>query len=260
MPFDFANILFAGPCNLRCPYCIGRQVEPALNRNNLADFPLANLDHFVSLLQQHQVTEVVLTGTTTDPQLYRHEARLLAWLRERLPPGVHYSLHTNGRLALRQMDTFNLYDRVSLSFPSFRPATYAALTGSTRVPELAEIVRQARVPLKISCVLTDRNAAEVEEILTGCAALGLKRLVFRPLFGDRRDWRPLFDHLPQLSTYRNNPVFGYHGLEVTLWSFHQTSATSLNLFSDGTISTTYLLTQAENIIPATFFSKNRKDN
>ncbi|NJN98138.1 MAG: radical SAM protein [Anaerolineales bacterium] len=84
--YDFANILFAGPCNLRCPYCIGRQINPALNRNNLNEFPLRNLDGFVALIRQHGVTEVVFTGTTTDPQLYRHEARLLAWLRERLLP------------------------------------------------------------------------------------------------------------------------------------------------------------------------------
>ena len=84
--FDFANILFAGPCNLHCPYCIGQQLDPALSVNNLREFPLRNLDRFVSLLRWHRVREVTLTGTTTDPQLYRHESRLLVWLRRELPP------------------------------------------------------------------------------------------------------------------------------------------------------------------------------
>jgi hypothetical protein len=35
--YDFANVLFAEPCNLRCPTCIGRQVDPALNRDNWDD-------------------------------------------------------------------------------------------------------------------------------------------------------------------------------------------------------------------------------
>src|SRR5262245_60745633 len=82
--YDFANILFAGPCNLRCPYCIGRQVDPTLNRNNLKEFPLRNLENFVDLIRRHHVSEIVLTGTTTDPQLYQYEARLLNWLREYL--------------------------------------------------------------------------------------------------------------------------------------------------------------------------------
>jgi molybdenum cofactor biosynthesis enzyme MoaA len=96
--YDFANILFAGPCNLRCPYCIGRQIDPGLNRDNLNDFPLRNLDRFVHLLQSNYVTDIILTGTTTDPQLYRHQTRLLAWLRAQIP-GAHVALHTNGQLA-----------------------------------------------------------------------------------------------------------------------------------------------------------------
>ena len=85
MAFDFANILFAGPCNARCPYCIGRQIDPRLSVNNLNEFPPRNLDHFIELIIQHEIQQVVFTGTTTDPQLYRHEARLLALLRNRLP-------------------------------------------------------------------------------------------------------------------------------------------------------------------------------
>ncbi len=66
-PYDFANILFAGPCNLRCPYCIGRQIEPALNQNNLNQFPLRNIETFVDLLQQNNIRQITFTGTTTGP-------------------------------------------------------------------------------------------------------------------------------------------------------------------------------------------------
>ncbi len=266
--YDFANILFAGPCNLRCPYCIGQQVNPALNRNNLNEFPLRNLDKFVELIRQHGVMEVVFTGTTTDPQLYRHEARLLAWLRENLPPSggerggvsdssanlstlepqqgreqTRYSLHTNGQLALRKMEVFNQYDRVCISFPSFNPDTYQRMMGSPRMPDLAEIVRQASVPVKVSCVINEQNVHEVADFLDRCGRLGLKRVVLRQLYGDSRRW-PILPHLAPVAFYRGNPVYDYHGLEVTYWRFDQTSSTSLNLFSDGTISVHYLLTKA----------------
>jgi molybdenum cofactor biosynthesis enzyme MoaA len=249
-PYDFANILFAGPCNLRCPYCIGQQVDPALSQNNLNEFPLRNLNNFVALLKHHQVTEVVFTGTTTDPQLYRHEARLLAWLREQLPPvsngpgekDVQYSLHTNGQLALRKMDVFNQYSRVCISFPSFNADTYQKMMGSPQVPDLTEIVRQAEVPVKVSCLINEHNVGEVAEFLARCRIIGIKRLVFRQMYGDTRQWNILGD-LPQVSVYRHNPVYDYHGLEVTYWNFQQTTSQSLNLFSDGTISPHYLLTK-----------------
>ena len=266
--YDFANILFAGPCNLRCPYCIGQQIDSMLSRNNLKEFPLRNLEKFVNLLRQHRITEVVFTGTTTDPQLYRHEARLLTWLRQQLPPSndehgimndelppdssfiIHhsssnarYSLHTNGQLALRKMAVFNQYDRVCVSFPSFNPETYRKMMGSSRVPDLAEIVRQAEVPVKVSAVINEHNVGEVDEFLERCGEIGIKRLVFRRLYGDTREW-PILGNLAQKSTYRHNPVYDYHGMEVTYWGFDKSSSTSLNLFSDGTISGKYLLAQA----------------
>ncbi len=243
-PFDFANILFAGPCNLRCPYCIGRQVDPALNRDNLGDYPLKNLARLVALIHRHRITEVTFTGTTTDPQLYRHEARLLAHLRRVLPPDVRFSLHTNGRLALQKMDEFNQYQRVTVSFPSFNPATYRKLMGADSPPDLAEIVRQARVPVKVSAVLTPTNAGEFDDFLARCRDIGIKRVVYRQLHGHTRRW-PMFERLAQTGSYRDNPVYNFQGMEVTFWDFQRTASRSLNLFSSGVISPHYRLTSSQ---------------
>jgi molybdenum cofactor biosynthesis enzyme MoaA len=246
-PYDFANILFAGPCNLRCPYCIGRQLDPALNRDNLDEFPVRNLETFVELLRRHRVGQVVLTGTNTDPQLYRHEARMIDWLREQLPQ-AQLSLHTNGQLALAKMDVFNRYNRVSLSFPSFEPDIYERMSGSRRVPDLAAIVEAARVPVKVSCVVTEDNVGRIPAFLARCREIGIQRVVLRRPYGDQGRWRILDETrslgLSPVTTYRSNTVYDYCGIEVTLWRFHSTTSTSLNLFSDGTISTDYLLSKA----------------
>ncbi len=276
--YDFANLLFSGPCNARCPTCIGRQLDPRLNTNNLDEFPPRNLDRFTALIREHGIREVVFTGTTTDPQLYRHEARLLAHLRERLPAGTRFSLHTNGRLALRKMDTFNLYDRVCLSLPSFDPETYRKMMGVAGIPDLAEILRRAAIPVKVSCLATDDNAAQLESYLEQCAATGVRRVVLRKLFGERRGWEELTPFFPPIAAgylpvesiissgrrwgdergvycgdYRGNPVYEFKdprglgdpgGLEVTLWDFDRSESTSLNLFSTGVISSEYLLARA----------------
>lgn len=239
---DFGNILFAGRCNLRCPHCIGHQVDPALNQDNLDLFPLRNLDRFVALLRRNRVRQVTFTGTNTDPQLYWHEARLIRHLRARLP-GVQISLHTNGQLALRRMHIVNLYDRVAVSLPAHEPDIYQKMTGSRRVPDLAAIVAAARIPVKVSCLLTPHNEDQIVPFLDRCREAGVRRVALRRLYGDRRR----IDVLPGLAparTYRNNPVYDYHGLEVTCWRFEVTTSTALNLFADGTISDAYLLTAA----------------
>lgn len=246
--FDFANLLFSGPCSARCYFCIGRQLDPRLNRPNLDLFPPRNLDRFIDLLWEHGVRQLALTGTTTDPQLYRHEAPLLDLLRRRLPPGTHISLHTNGRQALRKLAIFNQYDRVSLSFPSFDPRVYQQMMGVPSPPDLEAILSAARVPVKLSCVLDHHNLPELGAYLQRCHVLGIHRLALRKLYGDLRPWSDLLDPtsfgLQARSSYHGNPVYAYGEMEVTLWDFECSESRALNLFADGTISPEYLLVQA----------------
>jgi len=235
----FANILLSGPCNLRCPHCIGRRVPARFKVFNLDCFPLAGLGRFCDELVERGVREVSLTGVDTDPLLYRHQPRLLAELRRRVP-GVRVSLHTNGRLALSQLKEVNLYDRVCLSLPSFEPRTCRAMTGSGRVLDLAAILDKATVPIKVSVLVTDENRAEVPAILERCHALGVRRAVLRRLDGDGRPWDLLPGHEP-VALFGENPVYDLRGLEVTVWRFDATALSCLNLFPDGSISDCYRL-------------------
>lgn len=247
--YDFANLLFAGHCNARCPFCIGKQIDPLLRSPNLNDFPPRNLEVFIEQIQQHAIRQVVFTGTNTDPQLYRHEERLLEYLRRRLHHDTRFSLHTNGRLAQRKIAIFNQYDRVCLSFPSFNPSTYQRMMGVPHPPNLEAILRQARRPVKISCLVTEANIHEIGAFLARCAQLGIQRLVLRKLYGSQQSWDTLLDlcqpGLHFQSYYRGNPVYKYAGMEVTLWDFDQTGSASLNLFSSGKISAQYLLAKTQ---------------
>jgi MoaA/NifB/PqqE/SkfB family radical SAM enzyme len=245
---DFANILFSGRCNARCPFCIGRQVDPLLNEDNLSLFPPRNLDRLVEILWRHEIKQVILTGTNTDPQLYLHEEKLLRLLREQTPPGTHLVLHTNGRLALHKMDLFNQYDRASISFPAFNPVTYRKMMGVPHPPDLGEILLRTAIPVKVSCVVTESNAGEMADFLARCRHLGVQRLVLRKLYGENRPWCALLPGnlgLTHKGEYRNNPVYCFHGMEVTLWDFEGTASSSINLFSSGLISSRYLLSRTE---------------
>ncbi len=239
--YDFANVLFAGPCNRRCPWCIGKRLPDSLNRPNLDVFPPLGLDAFVDEVNRHRIPEIVFTGTVTDPQLYEHELRLLELLRERLHPGARIALHTNGVLALRKLEVFDRYDRACISLPSFVPRTYAAMMGSDRVPDLGAILRAATIPVKVSCVLDTPNLGELDDFLATCARLGVRRVVLRKLFGETRRFAVLEDRTP-VRWFKGNPVYDLLGMEVTYWDFDDASFRSLNLFADGTLGRSYLLT------------------
>ena len=240
--YDFANILFAGPCNRRCPWCIGERLPAAVNRSNLDEFPPRGLAAFIDEVNAHQVREIVFTGTVTDPQLYRHERALLDLLRARLHADARFSVHTNGVLALRQIETFNAYDRACISLPSFAPETYATMMGPGKVPDLAAILSAATIPVKVSCVLDAPNVGELDDFLARCAALGVRRVVLRRLFEETRTWRVLTDRVPS-GHFKGNPVYDVDGMEVTYWDFDDARFRSLNLFADGTLGRSYLLTR-----------------
>lgn len=239
--YNFANILFSGKCNLLCPYCIGKQIDSTLNVSNLNEFPVKNLEKFMQILRAEEVDQLSITGTNTDPQLYRYEEYLLSYIRNELPK-VKISLHTNGQLAIAKIHTFNMYDRAAISFPSFNPDIYKAMTGIGRVPDLEKILQLSTIPIKISCILDEANIHDLHTYLKRCYQLGIKRVALRQIFGDNRQWS-LPEELVFIKEYCSNPVYSYFGMEVTHWIFDTSNARSLNLFSDGTISAEYLLTK-----------------
>ena len=239
---DFANILFAGPCNRFCPFCIGKQLPAAVRADNLNLYPLRNQQAFVDEVNRLGIRQIVFTGTVTDPSLYRHQARLLDWLRQNVTTGASYSLHTNGVVAARTMELFNLYDKACISFPSFHSPTYERMMGSAKVPDLAAILRMAQIPVKVSCLINEHNCHEIEAFVGRCQQLGIERLVLRRLLGETRHWSVLAKRTP-VRFYRGNPVYDVDGMEVTYWNFDATESTSLNLFSDGTLGGSYLLTR-----------------
>jgi hypothetical protein len=247
--YDFANILFAGPCNRFCPWCIGKQLPARVNADSLDVYPPRGIERFIELVNREAVERIVFTGTVTDPQLYRHEARLLAMLRERLHAAARFSLHTNGVLAMRKIDVFNLYDGACISFPSFVPETYFELMGSHRVPDLAAIVRAARIPVKVSALVNEHNASEIDGFVAECQRIGVRRLVVRKLYGETREW-DILRGLPVVGSFKGNPVMSYRGMEVTYWDFDDSECRSLNLFADGTLGTSYLLTRTPELAAA----------
>jgi len=84
MTYTFANILFSGVCNAKCPYCIGKQINSDFSQNNLDLFPLKNMDEFINQVNKYNIKQISFSGTNTDPQLYKYEKDLIKHLRDNI--------------------------------------------------------------------------------------------------------------------------------------------------------------------------------
>jgi hypothetical protein len=135
---------------------------------------------------------------------------------------------------------FNRYDRATISLPSFDPPTCLAMTGSPRVLDLEAIVAVARIPLKISTLLTGHNEAEIPAIVEHCRRLGIRRLVLRKLHGGPSPPAPVAEW-SLVGQFGGNPVYDAGGIEVTVWDFEGTHLRCLNLMPDGRLRADYLL-------------------
>jgi len=249
--YDFANILFSGKCNAKCPYCIGQKLE-TLYPGNLNTFPLKNFDKFLDLISLHNIPEVIFTWTTTDPLLYRYQNELLDVLDNHVPQ-TRKSIHTNGFLIMRKLEEFNRYTKCALSVPSFSPEVFRVMMWTKQaIPNIQDISQNSDIPIKISRIVDVNNNtfAETESFINNLEDTKVKRVAFRKLFWDLTIWDDTIWYLEQIWAqytweYRWNPIYTIGGIEITLWSFDNTDSKSINLFSNGYISDRYLLSESK---------------
>jgi len=230
--YDYASILFSGKCNARCPTCIGNQPEYLGTPQNLNSRQLRGLEEFLEKVSSEDIRYISLSGVNADPQQYQFELELIDRLRKEVPQAT-LSLHTNGRLALQKSREFNLYDRATLSFPSFNDETYKKVMGVKSI-DIQEIIRRTRIPIKLSMLLTEHNQGEIEDYVRQIKELGINRMAIRKLVG-REDEFKIFEGVKPKKQIFGNPVYEIDGVEVTVWDYTKSIVRGLYLFPDGSL-------------------------
>lgn len=262
----FGNIHLSGRCNRSCYFCIGQHMM-ALDPLDVLDvFPLPGLDGFVASCMEHGVSEVNVTGTNTDPLLYRHVAELREALESGIP-GLVLGIRTNGALSAARKDVLRLFDKGSLTVCSFDPLIYKAMMGSGIPPDLGEILPfyDHFSDLKLNVVLGDENVRGWDFLDTVLVASnhGIKRINLREPYGQSHIGDPLA--ALGLSPVRMNlgmPVYDVHGASVCYWDVHYVEVESVNLYANGVVSTTYPITRGHDpvsgaVIPQSEWGKGR---
>jgi hypothetical protein len=224
--------------------------------NNLDIWPLVNIDKFIEECSKHDIKEINLTGSNTDPLLYSHINKYCAFLRERIP-GVKLGIRTNGVAVLNREKLMN-FDKASISVTSFNSEIYQQTMGRGYPPDLKDIFSYKSCyskegylkDIKINIVLCPelintyvRDLDITLQYLQQFCEVGLKRVNIRKAYGQPDLGDPFKPLIPPSYYVFNNPTYEIGGLHVTFWDVHYTEVESVNLYANGIVSTTYPVTK-----------------
>lgn len=214
----------------------------ALDPLNVLDtWLLPSLDEFITKCLLQKVTEINVTGSNTDPLLYKHLPELKGYL-EKYIPHLTFGIRTNGALILKHPELWSLFDKGSISFPSFRQEVYAKMMGSGQVPDLEKILKDLAWIPKVNIVLGPENLPYLIETISLLGELGVQKINIREPYGQPHIGDPLTS-FSQDSVRFGMPVYKIHGTEVIYWDVHYVEVESVNLYANGRVSLTYPITK-----------------
>lgn len=239
----FGNIHLSGPCNRSCFFCIGQHMMALDSINNLGRHPLQGIDEFLEACHQRGVTQINLTGSNTDPLLYKRTADLKVYIRQFIPKLV-FGIRTNGALARVRADDLALFDSVSLSVTSLDPATYRATMGEGEPPDIEAIARIcAGKRLKGNIVLCPRvGRFDIYDTVCALSRAGFKDVNLREPYGQPHVGDP-FNDIPPIGRVHGMPVRELGGARVVYWDVHWVEVESVNLYANGRVSLDYAITK-----------------
>lgn len=237
----FANVHLSGPCNRRCYFCIGQHMMALDGFNSLDTWPMPGWSAFVEECKRHAVGVVYLTGTNTDPLLFRHIERFTAAVRNDI--GSRVGIRTNGATRL---DALAHFDTGSVTICSLSQAVHAAMMGRGAPADIKTALWWAREwspALKVNIVLGPENVgSDLERTIEGLGAAGVQRVNLREPYGQPRVGDP-FSGRERAGTAFGMPLYRLAGVEVLYWDVHFVEVESVNLYASGRVSTTYPITK-----------------
>lgn len=239
----FGNIHLSGNCNRSCYFCIG-QYMMSLDKYNVHDkFPLDGLDEFVKQCKAKGITEVNITGTNTDPMLYKHTQKLKDYLLQHIP-NLFFKIRTNA--VSSNYDLLKLYDGGSITICSFDKDIYRKMMGQGAPPNLDKLLDHVShwTDLKINIVLGIENVenGDVLKTIEKLVSYGIPKINLREPYGQPHVGNPI-SSLQSTLTIFGNPTYIIENTSITYWDVHYTEVESINLYANGIVSDTYPITK-----------------
>lgn len=260
----YGEILFLGPCNLKCYYCLSsemtklRQEKENQLQSHFKDWK--DFDLFLQQCKERKIDTIYLSSVTTDPMIYMYLAELINYLKE---SGFKVGIRTNGYFALRKLEAILLCDEeISLSMNSLVSETSMLIAQESKIPNWCDIFtmfRNNNKSCRVSIVVNKYNYKEIPNILDYLTTfkdildyVQLRRvykyykedIVENKAYNDIKNW--VKANCKISGRYFESEVYEYKGIQVSLWDtvFKKESIQSVNYFTNGIVSTNNLLIPA----------------
>lgn len=161
---DYLRISLTDKCNLRCRYCMPQQGINHIPHEEILTFE--EIVQLVRLLAGLGVKKIRLTGG--EPLVRRGIVNLISLLKN-IPGIKEICLTTNGILFSEMAAGLKAagLSRVNISLDSLSDDRFFEITGSHGVEKVRQSIQTALelgFPVKINCVPTELNAAELSDI------------------------------------------------------------------------------------------------
>ncbi len=258
----FGNIHLSGPCNRSCYFCVGQHMMALDSFNNLGEWPLKNIDCFVEECKKRSVSDINLTGSNTDPLLYKHIPQLRDYISLKIPD-LKFGARTNGVMILERPDLWKLFDKASISIPSFDRCVYQEMMGSGSPPDLEKILMvSSEKDIKINIVLGPQNLKndDLLRTITMLQKFGIRRVNLREPYGQPHIGDPLSSRFVSSLSTLGMPTYNFGDMRVTYWDVHYVEVESINLYANGNISVDYPITRGHaptgSVFDQSHFSKS----
>lgn len=259
--YTFANINLLGTCNANCYFCLGKDIPELLNCHNQQNIHWDDWKNFHVFLQEcknRNITKLYLTGQNTDALLYKYFDEFVDYIQSQ---GFTLGIRTNGYLIEQHIDAIRkLKDEVGLSVHSLKDSTNMLIMNrkarhdwSTLIPKIQSDTNNIRVAI----VVNRFNKDEVIDIIEYLSTIKeVKYIQARRISTDTREdllirdveiYEELFQKVREqygvYETFYGAERIKMFGKETCWWRTVETSANSLNYFTDGTISDNYFVVE-----------------
>lgn len=223
----------------------------ALDSFNTLDTPpnkMRSFDTFIKMLHDSTTIEdVYLTGTNTDPCLYRYHQELTTEIRK---TGKRIGIRTNGTAHVSEL---RHYDNGSVTVCSPYYHINLKMMGGPP-PDFGELSLHADLTKwNINTVLGPENAnkTSIEGLIDiglkyGLAWINLREPYGQAHIGDMFLWAT-FGEPHGYKLQDTVPYWEFDGMQLCYWDVHFVGVRSINLYANGRISEDYSITKGHTV-------------
>lgn len=253
--YSFANINLIGTCNADCYFCLGKDIESELSKQNQMSTHFSlwnNLDKYLNMCKEYGVEKIYLTGENTDPLIYKYLGELIDYVQSK---GFNVGIRNNGYLALKQMEHINrCKDEIGYSVNAISADANQKVMGRPDIPNWEQIIPATNNP-RTSIIVSRHNEHEFFDIIKFLSRFdNIRYIQARCIVSETRNDQMVEDQIvferlhkhvdanyPLVDAFHGASIYEIHGKKVSFWKNWNTNINSMNYFSDGTISESYFI-------------------